>query len=179
MAQSPCSVAVLLAAAAMAASGAAAAAGGGRELVQTAAAPTSGTVAEGDLRLVSQVVANGFTTGALQVFHDGQFGAVCNVGFDAVDAAVACRQLGFPAGGFALPSLSPTGSVTPVAPVRCAALSCAASSDSGVALYGLLPAACGQSLLRPRACMAAPVVTARVTCMLAYVQGLGKHSMNA
>ena len=64
---------------------------------------------EGDLRLVRQVSTNGFTTGALQVFHDGAFGAVCNVGFDSVDADVACRQLGFPVGGFSLDSLFPGG----------------------------------------------------------------------
>eukprot|EP00892_Ulva_mutabilis_P002374 jgi/Ulvmu1/12137/UM084_0064.1 len=119
-----CSIVALLAAAAVA-NAASAAAGNGRGLTQIApgAAPeftvvaqppaptpplTNSTAVEGDLRLVSQVVSNGFTTGALQVFHDGQFGAVCKLGFDAVDAAVACAQLGFAAGGLALNSLFPS-----------------------------------------------------------------------
>lgn len=41
---------------------------------------------------------NGFATGAVQVFHNGAFGAVCNEGFDAAAADVACRQLGFVGG---------------------------------------------------------------------------------
>lgn len=57
---------------------------------------------EGDLRLVGQVDINGFSTGALQVFRNGAYGAVCIEGFDAVDAGVACRQLGF-IGGTAIP----------------------------------------------------------------------------
>eukprot|EP00892_Ulva_mutabilis_P012708 jgi/Ulvmu1/980/UM103_0007.1 len=51
--------------------------------------------ADGDLRLVGRVDINGFATGALQLYHDGEFGAVCAKEFDAPDAAVACRQLGF------------------------------------------------------------------------------------
>jgi len=50
---------------------------------------------EGDLRLVGRVDVNGFVTGALQVFLNGAYGAVCSKGFDAVDADVACRQMGF------------------------------------------------------------------------------------
>ena len=57
---------------------------------------------EGDLRIISRVDINGFATGALQVFHNGAFGAVCNNQFSAVDADVACRQLGF-TGGTSLP----------------------------------------------------------------------------
>lgn len=45
---------------------------------------------------------NGFATGALQVFLDGAFGAVCAPSFDSIDAGVACRQLGF-ADGVAAP----------------------------------------------------------------------------
>ena len=74
---------------------------------------------EGDLRLVSVVVTNGFTTGALQVFHNGAFGAVCNIGFDSVDADVACRQLGFTAGGFALNALFPEGTTPPNLQASC------------------------------------------------------------
>ena len=58
--------------------------------------------ADGDLRIVDRVERNGFVTGAVQVFIDGAFGAVCTSSFDPVDADVACRQLGF-LGGTALP----------------------------------------------------------------------------
>ena len=57
---------------------------------------------EGDLRLVDRVDINGFATGALQVFIDGEFGGVCNTLFGPPDAEVACRQMGF-TGGAALP----------------------------------------------------------------------------
>ena len=50
------------------------------------------------MRLVSRVDVNGFATGALQVFFEGAWGAVCTTNFDQTDATVACRQLGFPAG---------------------------------------------------------------------------------
>eukprot|EP00892_Ulva_mutabilis_P011614 jgi/Ulvmu1/8825/UM049_0005.1 len=56
---------------------------------------TSSTGEEGAARLVSRVDVNGYATGALQVFCEGAWGAVCSAGFDDVDAAVACRQLGF------------------------------------------------------------------------------------
>ena len=45
---------------------------------------------------------NGFVSGALQVYKDGAFGAICPKNFQAVDADVACKQLGY-IGGFALP----------------------------------------------------------------------------
>lgn len=60
-----------------------------------------GSVA-GDLRIVDRLESNGFVSGALQVFIDGAFGAVCASNFGAVDADVACKQLGF-VGGAALP----------------------------------------------------------------------------
>lgn len=58
--------------------------------------------AEGDLRIVDREERNGYVSGALQVFIDGAFGAICSSSFDPVDAGVACRQLGF-VGGTALP----------------------------------------------------------------------------
>lgn len=42
---------------------------------------------------------NGFATGTLQVFLNGAWGAVCTASFGNSDALVACRQLGFAAGG--------------------------------------------------------------------------------
>ena len=59
---------------------------------------TLGVGEEGAARLVSRVDVNGFATGALQVFCEGAWGAVCTSNFDDTDAGVACRQLGFSAG---------------------------------------------------------------------------------
>ena len=50
------------------------------------------------MRLVNEVDVNGYATGALQVFCDGAWGAVCTSNFEDVDALVACRQLGFTTG---------------------------------------------------------------------------------
>ena len=49
------------------------------------------------LRLVSnQGISNNFiNAGRLEIFLDNQWGTVCDDGFDANDATVACRQLGF------------------------------------------------------------------------------------
>lgn len=47
---------------------------------------------EGDVRLVAEVEVNRSSTGAMQVFRDGGYGAVCAAGFSG--AAVGCRQLG-------------------------------------------------------------------------------------
>ena len=59
---------------------------------------------DGAVRMVSRVDVNGFATGALQVFSEGAWGAVCTSNFDSVDATVACRQLGF-TGGLRLPQV--------------------------------------------------------------------------
>eukprot|EP00892_Ulva_mutabilis_P004962 jgi/Ulvmu1/2838/UM144_0002.1 len=72
--------------------------------VTTSAPPApSFSAEEGDLRIVGQVEVNGYITGALQVFLNGAFGAVCTTGFDPLDANVACRQMGF-IGGTAIPT---------------------------------------------------------------------------
>lgn len=42
---------------------------------------------------------NGYTVGALQIFIDGAFGAVCGASLLSTDAGVACRQMGFVGGG--------------------------------------------------------------------------------
>lgn len=53
---------------------------------------------EGDVRLVDQVEVANWQTGRLEVFFEGSWGQICAFGFDATDADVACRQLGFGAG---------------------------------------------------------------------------------
>ena len=55
-------------------------------------------VGEGDLRLIDQGEIDNWTTGRLQVFFEGSWSQVCATGFDAPDANVSCRQLGFGAG---------------------------------------------------------------------------------
>lgn len=52
------------------------------------------------MRLVGRMDVNGFVTGALQIFVDGAFGAICSTSFGLPDADVACRQMGFVGGAF-------------------------------------------------------------------------------
>ena len=59
-------------------------------------------IGEWDLRLADRLDINGYATGAVQVFHNGAWGAVCSNTFDASAAQVACRQMGF-IGGRMLP----------------------------------------------------------------------------
>ena len=48
----------------------------------------------GDLRLLDN---NGVVSsaGRLEIFFSSNWGTICDIGFDEVDADVACRQMGF------------------------------------------------------------------------------------
>ena len=67
--------------------------------------PNVTSAAEGALRLVGSTFRSDVTdtkrgkAGHLQVFHKGQWGAVCKDKFDYVAARVACKQLGFTTSG--------------------------------------------------------------------------------
>ena len=49
------------------------------------------------LRLVD---GNGFSTGRLEILHEGVWGTVCDDGWSQINSNVACRQLGFSSGTF-------------------------------------------------------------------------------
>ena len=50
---------------------------------------------EGSLRLVSRYGSTGGSSGRLEIYHNSQWGTVCDDSFGSVDANVACRQLGY------------------------------------------------------------------------------------
>ena len=53
---------------------------------------------EGDIRLVEEESIANWVTGRPQVFFEGSWSQVCLALFNASDANVACRQLGYGAG---------------------------------------------------------------------------------
>ena len=61
-----------------------------------------------NLRLVD---GNGFSTGRLEVFHEGIWGTVCDDGWSQMNSIVACRELGFSTGTFTRDFLGGRGQI--------------------------------------------------------------------
>ena len=64
----------------------------------------------GELRLVHREDGSLPAAGLLEIFLNGEWGTICDSGFDLIDANVACRQMGYRAAvGFATAFHSPFG----------------------------------------------------------------------
>lgn len=50
---------------------------------------------EGAVRLRSRFSASNSPAGRLEIYHNGEWGTVCENGFNQTDANVVCQQLGY------------------------------------------------------------------------------------
>lgn len=51
--------------------------------------------AAGDLRLLNRHGSLGVLSGRLEIYLNGQWGTVCDNGFDFIEADIACSELGY------------------------------------------------------------------------------------